>query len=78
MQFSKYGALAGLLGAVQASPAIQPDSVMVRTNDIVAPRTSGSSCSSDLTKSWQDETFYSGYVLVLPYPSSYQRLTMPL
>lgn len=49
MHFSKYGALMGLLGSAAA------------TTQEVAPRTfSSGSCSSDLTTSWEDETFYSG------------------
>lgn len=59
MYFSRYGALMGLLGAVQASPAPQPGSLVVRSQE-VEPRTSTGSCSFDLGTSWEDKTFYSG------------------
>lgn len=61
MQFSKYGALMGFLGyaAAEASPAIQPESVIVRSQEKEV-RTSSKSCSYDLSRSWVDETFYSG------------------
>lgn len=48
MQFSKYGALMGLLSSAAATHEVEP-----RTFP-------GGSCSSDLTTSWEDKTFYSG------------------
>lgn len=60
MHFSRYGALVGLLGcAVAASPAVQPGSVVVRSQENEV-RTSSGTCSYDLARSWQNEILYSG------------------
>lgn len=58
MQFLKLGALAGLLGAAQAQPAVQPGSVVVRSPENEAR--SMQSCSYDLGKTWKDDILYVG------------------
>lgn len=58
MHFSKFGALAGLLGAAQAQPTVQPGSVVVRSQENEVR--SMHSCSYDVGKTWKDDILYVG------------------